>query len=423
MLRFVKSVLLLLGGTSIAYGVTLAATPLVAKLYGPAAFGVWAGWFSLSGIIGNVACLRYDTAVALPHDDRQALSVAVVSILLAVAISSIAGALLISLWLLNIDGPWKGLGGGVIGVACGALVIAWAGVLTQWLARAQQVASLARAKILTSAVSACAQAGLGWSGAAGALIFGDIAGRSVGLLSQFKVMWKQSAGDLATLRPNDLREAFIRYRTHSLWLTPTALLDVLGQQAPVLLMLAWYGDAVGGQFSLVQRLLAMPVALIGQSVAQLYLPAMVRAQRSSSKSALSLFATLSALLSVIGVCIIAGVSFIKESWLVILLGAQWQGIGNFLMPLSILSAAQLLSSTLSQAAIVLGAQKWFSLWVFSWVAASMGGMYIGRTYAGVEGAIWGLTIGSGGTYLILWIGLMIGVFTSAAGERRAGRSR
>ncbi len=315
--------------------------------------------------------------------------------------------LLVCLWQIKVEGPWQNLGKYVIWVALGSVIISWGGLLTQWQARKEQVMSLAGTKIVTSSVSGFAQITLGWLSAGGALINGDIVGRSAGLVIQFAGIWKKSFPDLQAVTRKDLREALVRYRAHSLWLTPTAFFDAVGQQAPLLLMLTWYGDAVGGQFSLVQRLLAMPVALIGQSIAQLFFPAMVQAQRNSSNSAKNLFFGLSALLSVVALCLVSVSSMINESWLVSLLGTQWSGVGKFVIPLSIVCAAQLLGSTLSQTAIVLGAQKWFSFWVFSWVSVSIGGMWIGHRTGLVEGAIWGLTVGSGGAYLVLWTGLML----------------
>lgn len=412
-IAFIKSALFLLGGTSIAHAVTLAATPITAKLYGPSAFGIWAGWFALSGVIGNVACLRYDTAVALPESDQKALSVAVLALLIAVVISTIAGVLLIIVWLLSVPGPWQNIRGYTVGVVFGALVIAWWGVLSQWLARLHQISHLARAKILTSGASAGIQIALGFSGAAGALILGDFTGRCAGLIKQMRLVWQQSAVHLAALRWKDLRESLTHYRAHAAWLTPTALLDALGQQAPLLLMLAWYGEVVGGRFALAQRLLALPVALVGQSVAQLFFPAMVRAHREAPQASCRLFVYLSGLLLLIGVFLISFVLCFKESWLVAILGSNWEGIGRLLLPLAILTAAQLLSSTLSQAAIVLGAQKWFFLWVMVWVAASIIGLWIGDKLSSAEGAIWGLTIGSGGAYLLLWTSLLTAMFLTS----------
>lgn len=394
------------GGTAVGHTITLLATPFLAKLYGPESFGIWAGWLALAGVIGTVACLRYDTAIALPDNDRNALHVAAVAILLATLIAAASGMLLWGVTLLEVGGPWEQLGEHVAWVPVGAVVIAWVGVATQWLARVQEVATLAKAKIWSSAVTVGVQIALGWSAGAGGLILGDILGRSAGLWGRIQEVWRSQASNIAEIRGKNLGEALRHYRVHSGWMTPTAMIDVLGQQAPLLLILNWYGGSIGGQFSLAQRLLALPATLLGQSVAQLLLPAMAKAHRASPHTALRLFLGLSGILVLASAALIGAVWHLEEGWLVALLGIEWQGIGGFLPPLSILVGVQLLASTLSQTAVVLGVQKWYALWVVLWVAASVGGMWVGHNWGGLEATVWGLLTGSGTLYVFLWVGLL-----------------
>lgn len=404
--RLVNGALRLSAGTAVGQVITLGGTPVVAKMYGPEAFGVWAGWLAIAGVIGAVACLRYETAIALPDDNREALHVAAVATLLAAPICLVAGSMLVGAWMLNVPGPWQRLGQHIIWAPIGALVIAWVTVATQWLAREHQVAGLAKAKIWSSGVMAGVQLGLGWSGSANALIIGDMVGRGAGLWSRIREVWEEQAGSIVAIRREDMRKALRRYRTHSAWMTPTALVDTLGQQAPLLLMLSWYGGVIGGQFSLAQRLLTLPVALLGQSMAQLFAPAMAKAHRTSPHASLRLFLGLSCLLALVGLALIGVVWCLHESWLVYMLGSAWTGIGRFLLPLSLLVGIQLLVGTLSQTAIVLSGQKWYAIWVTLWVAASAGGLWIGHNRAGADGAVWGLLAGSGALYILLWLGLL-----------------
>jgi O-antigen/teichoic acid export membrane protein len=410
--KLLAGALHLVGGTAIGHTITLVATPVLAKLYGPDAFGFWAGWLGLAGVIGNVACLRYETAIALPKEDSEALSVAAAAISLAVMVCVASGLLLSVGWLLEIPGPWRQLGGHVFWVAPGALVIAWVGVATQWLARVHQVAGLAKAKIWSSGVTAGVQLVAGcFSGPAG-LILGDIVGRGAGLWGRMTNIWREQSANIVAIRREHLRAALRRYRGHSTWMTPTALIDSLGAQAPLLLMLSWYGGTIGGQFSLAQRLMALPVALVGQSVAQLFLPAMAKAHRDSSNAAIRLYLGLSGLLALVGIVLIGFVWCLNENWVISLLGGEWEGLGGFLSPMSLLLAIQLWSSTVSQTAIILGGQKWYGLWVILWAAASIGGMWIGHAQAEANGAVWGLVIASGGLYAILWLVLLTSLFAS-----------
>jgi len=404
--QLISGALRLSGGTALGHAIALMATPVIAKLYGPEAFGVWAGWLALAGLLATVACLRYETAIALPEDDTEALHVAAVAVLLALGISAMGGILVLALWGLGVPGPWQRLGGHVLWVPLGALVIAWVAVATQWLARIHHVMGLAKAKIWSGGVTALMQLLLGWVGSAWGLILGDIVGRGAGLWGRIREVWLEQTSRIHAIRRENLVTAMRCYRAHSAWLTPTALVDALGLHAPLLLMINWYGGALGGQFSLVQRLMAVPVALLGQSVAQLFLPLMAKALRNSASGALRLFLGVSALLALAAVGLVGMIWHFDEMWLIALLGHQWEGVGRFLLPVSILVAVQLVVSPVSQTAIALGGQKWFSVWVAFWASACVAGMWIGHNQGSAERTVWGGAIASGIGYAALWSGLL-----------------
>jgi hypothetical protein len=139
---------------------------------------------------------------------------------------------------------------------------------------------------------------------------------------------------------------------------------------------------------------------------------MAKAHRDSSNAAIRLYLGLSGLLALVGIVLIGFVWCLNENWVISLLGGEWEGLGGFLSPMSLLLAIQLWSSTVSQTAIILGGQKWYGLWVILWAAASIGGMWIGHAQAEANGAVWGLVIASGGLYAILWLVLLTSLFAS-----------
>lgn len=55
-----------------------------------------------------------------------------------------------------------------------------------------------------------------------------------------------------------MRKALSRYRRFPLFLAPSGLLKVLGQQLPVLLVAYWYGSSVAGWLGLTLRVWPSP---------------------------------------------------------------------------------------------------------------------------------------------------------------------
>lgn len=397
-------------GTCVASAFQIAATPVVAMLYSPNAFGASAAWLSLSSIIGSIAPLRLDTAITLPKEESIANRLFCVSVFFTLINCLFFGGVIILLWLISMPGPWLNLGKYTFLIPLGAVGISLSAIMFQWLARMQAVQHLIRFRIITNLATSGLQIIFGVFGSGLMLIFSDILGRFVGIGSQRTSIKNIFNHGFSKNIRNELIEIFHSYKSHALWLTPSALVDTLGQQIPTLLIIAWYGESVGGKFSFTQRLLSLPLMLIGQSVSQLFYPNMVNSYRICTKHSLKLFITMSSGLLLISVALVAVVFSLEEQWIIAVIGEKWTGLGSFLRPLSILAGAQLLGGTLSQTAIVVGAHKKFSLWIIFWVLLSISGMIIGGKTNSSLGAVWGLTIGSGGAYIILWVGLLVGLF-------------
>lgn len=100
-------------GTAIAQAIPILISPILSRLYSPDDFAVLALFVSISTIIGIVATGRYEMAVMLPKEKRDALNIIALSGLIAVGVSLLT---LLLVWLLHdqvvlffkepLIGPW-----------------------------------------------------------------------------------------------------------------------------------------------------------------------------------------------------------------------------------------------------------------------------------------------------------------------------
>ena len=79
---FATNVLKLVTGSVFAQGLGVLVVPIVTRLFAPEAFGVVALFASITGILGVVACLRYQLAIMLPKTDEDAANLLGVSLFL-----------------------------------------------------------------------------------------------------------------------------------------------------------------------------------------------------------------------------------------------------------------------------------------------------------------------------------------------------
>ena len=90
-----KNVLTLMTGTTIAQALPLAITPFLTRLYTPAEFGLLALFMNLTVILSVVATGRYDLALMLPKEDKEAMNVLSLSVVLTLFTSCLVLSIVI----------------------------------------------------------------------------------------------------------------------------------------------------------------------------------------------------------------------------------------------------------------------------------------------------------------------------------------
>ena len=71
---FIKSVITLVTGTGIAQGIAFLAAPVLSRYYEPEDFTVFALFSATAAILSVVATARYELAIPLPKEDKDAKS-------------------------------------------------------------------------------------------------------------------------------------------------------------------------------------------------------------------------------------------------------------------------------------------------------------------------------------------------------------
>jgi len=102
------------------------------------------------------------------------------------------------------------------------------------------------------------------------LALGDLIGRLVGTGRVMKASVREIVQHLAPIRRSDLSRAASKFRRFPLLIAPSSFFDKLGALIPLPLIAQQYGLGAAGLFTLVQRALGLPSALIGQSVADVF---------------------------------------------------------------------------------------------------------------------------------------------------------
>jgi len=179
---FKGDVLRLVSGTGLAQVIALLAAPILTRLYGPEAFGVAALFASITGILGVLACMRYELAIVLPDDDHEAANLLAVSFVISLIMAGLTIPIIgysgdqVLVWVNMPElAPYLWL------IPLVVLVHGVFTALNYWNTRMKHFTSLAITRVTSQFVGSGTSMGLGLAGYAsgGSLIGASLSGQAV----------------------------------------------------------------------------------------------------------------------------------------------------------------------------------------------------------------------------------------------------
>ena len=256
---FVKSIGQLSLGTIVSNSLVLMFTPLLSSLYSPSSFGTFAFYSSILAIINIFSTLRYHFALPLSDDEEEITLLRSISFTLLVGFTFLT--LVISvLFYIQTSNPVYGI------VAVGVFVMGSASIENYTLIKDKAFSQIAKSKIGQSVTMITFQILLSFLSQIG-LIIGHVLGQIAAFIIQrrghrhkvHKILAKSRT--LPTLK---------KYKKFPLYYLPDGVLNKLGVHLPIFVLTSSYGSAEAGLFAMADRLLQVPISLLGGAIGQVY---------------------------------------------------------------------------------------------------------------------------------------------------------
>ncbi|MBP9901254.1 MAG: oligosaccharide flippase family protein [Verrucomicrobia bacterium] len=268
---FFQNVMVVMTSTGLAQLFTICFSPVISRLYDPGDFAVYGTFLSVTGVLSAVVTLQYSEALMLPgkHEEAAALFWAAgLSAVTMTLLLSIPWFLFPSWWLTLFKIPQ--LNGWLWLVPLAALVTGFNQTLTAWCARHKAFRRAATAQVARSLTANSAQTVGGAGGiGAGGLIGGGLLGD---LLANLGLFFWIARTDGPALHAGAHRQQIVAaahaHRDFAFYSTPQNLLNAISQGAPVVLLIYYFGAAVGGTYAFAIRVLELPINFVLTSVRQ-----------------------------------------------------------------------------------------------------------------------------------------------------------
>jgi len=404
--KFARGVGVLVGGTAGAQALGVLAAPILTRLYSPDDFGLLAVYASLLALCGVIASLRYELAIPLPEDDEQAAHLVVLSGLLVLGTTTLVAILV---WLAG-DPLAEALGAPRLApylwlLPVGILLSGTYSVFRYWAIRTQSFGAVARTTVWQSLSTLLIQIA-GFKFGAVSLLVGQAGGQGVGTLS-LGTLFSQSA-KLKRCTWRAICQQASRYKRFPIFSTWEGLFNTAGTQLPPLLFAILFSPAAAGLYSLANRVLSLPMSLIGGAIGQVFFANAAQAHREGRLG--QLVAQLHSKLAHVGLppallLILAGPELF--AWV---FGAEWRQAGEFARWMAPWLYLVFVSSPLSTLFAVMEQQKQGLAFQVILLTARLVALYAGATTGDLLSTVILFSTASAVCWLgfVLWIGYKTG---------------
>jgi lipopolysaccharide exporter len=378
---FPHGVAVLAGGAAAAQAINALVSPILTRIFSPGEIGQLGIYLAFIYVASMALSLRYEQAVVAVPARPNAARLAILSAAL-VPVTSVLAALVLAGLILTAIGGFGELP--LHAAAWAALALAATGlfnVLRYWLVREHRFAVISRVLLGQSLGRAGTQIGFGLLafGLPG-LLAADLIGRLLGITR----MVRSAGREIVTQgRDADRTTASLAgsYHRFPLLGVPSSLINAVAFSLPVPLLASAYGLAAAGYLALIQRVLGLPLSIIGTSVADALHARMATYARERPDRAPAFFLKTGLALLVIGLPIAAIVVLTGPGLFRIAFGAEWEIAGRMAVAMTPWYLAALVVSPLSRVVLVFSGQASKLIYDVLSLAAVVGAISVGAALA------------------------------------------
>lgn len=371
----------LAGGTAVAQAIPVLASPVLTRLFTPAAFGELAIYLAIVAIGAVVVTGRYELAVLIPREDSEARDLLAAALAMAFAATLTLAVGLVALDILGAERA-AALPGWALLVPLGMLLTAVTQSLGYWENRRARYRPLVTSRVTQSATMFGVQGTGGALGAAtGALVSGHLLGQVTAACVLARDAWRHDAAILRSASWLALRRAASAHRRFPAFIAPGHFANALSSQLPTILLAAYFGPAIAGLYALAERVLVLPSSLIGNSIGDVYRQEAAEEYRRLGNCRALYLRTLRRL-ALIAAAPCAAVA-LGGPWLFqFAFGQEWRASGEIAAMLALMVFFQIISSPLSQTVLLANLHRLELLWQVARVIVAATAVYAGHAIFG-----------------------------------------
>ena len=413
-----------MGSSALVMLFPMISAPIIARLYTPEDFGIYAVFFSLATILSAISSLELRNVAILEPERVDGAHGALLAISVVILFS--LGLFAVVLLLPN---AWLRLALGanivpyLIWLPISIFFMGTSQVLYAWAIREKQYNILARNKLVLGLTTMLFQIGIGLMESGP---IGFIVANLLGLLLASFLLMLLFIQTQRLLKPRfGIRSAVTQFRRHyrlTVWTMPGALMNSLSQFLPDLLINRFFGVALLGQYSLAVRMINLPIAFMATSI-QDFFRQQASEEFNNCGHCKTSFWRFFALTSAGAVLFILPIILLVPYVFPVIFGSQWTEAGTLVQAVMFLTIVRFISSPLSYIWIIQGRQRLDFIWQIGLLAISLGTLLLPQLLipeVSLYATLWIYSLGTGAWYVLaITVSYLLSRHTANEGIKRA----
>ncbi|UHG99697.1 oligosaccharide flippase family protein [Pseudomonas sp. 7-41] len=375
-----RSIASVLTGSAIAQIIPILGALVIARLYSPGEFGVFASWLGGVVFLGVLVTGRFETALAIEQDGEPrghaAYAVLVTSLM-------VAFGLMFAILVLSYAFPAITQSISTTLLLCAVPTALTIGVLQtwqSWAAAEGNYGQLSRMRICSASAITLLQIGLGWiQPSATTLGVGYFLGGLIACGIAMKLIPLRVPGQDAT-KVKKIKEFWSRQRRFPQFSLPADAINSAAAQLPIIIVAHRYGAEVAGLLAMTLRILGAPLGLLGKSVLDVFKRHAASHYRQYGECSDMYIRTLK-VLSVGSLIFVVAMLFLSESLFVVFFGEKWRFSGTIATWMLPYFALAFIASPLSYMVYIAGKQNLDLMWQLALLAMTVTALSVFQNYA------------------------------------------
>ncbi len=386
-------------GTALSQLIPFIVLPILQKyFYGPADFALLASFVYFSEMLGVIGTLKLEYAIVAQRTPQDAREVLVTGVRVTLMSSGLALLLALICFQWDIIHGLHELGVTIFLLPAVVLSMGIIQLTSYWYNARKEYDKIAQGKLVQTSTSEGTKLIGGWIGLN---YTGLILGRVLGYITLSVVQWRKYLQQAVNVdrRNFSMWEVIVRNKSYVLYTTPSVFVGALINFLYIELFLENFGSESAGMVSVAMTYVGAGLGIVAGSISQVFYGTI--ASIHNRKTMLSLYVKFLGRLTLMSAGMTAMVWLMPASWVVGVLGPEWNDLIVYCRVISVWLGVWFVSSSLSFIYLRLQRQREMLLFDAAHVVMVYVGFHMGIAIGGdALSALWGFTVAQVVSYVI-----------------------